>query len=791
MRIKTPMKLSLAASLICVGLSVYTALNESAPAILKTVTGVAAVVFSILMISLAMSSEEYPRFLPEYSSAGPGIAALLTAAAYGYLGVVGLINKELRFFTVTETFRTAVMEGDEVTMTDIESGVNVSTYEMLGVIYTVLLIVAAITFLVYAVGFFKGDNVAGTYVLLPIMPILCLIMRLVLSFLENTRSQTPGKSGYEMLMLIFLMLFLVSSGKLTVGSSGKASKWAAGTGAAAVLFDLISLVKPVMTITDSIKSNGAVNISELFSSSNAAVSEVITRTHFVADLAIIFFIASYLRYSVSDASVFEDFDDEDEENPAPRNRISSRPTLLTGGRASESDQRYIPEIAMVQPILPSPKTSAPGSGMQVSKSSGTMYSSPVPPRRDAPAAVKSAPTRSGSQRAGYSAPVPPRRVPIGYRLEADELTTKGAGMQVAEEFSLNPGGRRRRSSVVRYDGLDAFRGEMKGGKTAMDILESSVSESSAPEVPEGIKPVNPFSDVDTSVTPETAAESVAAAAAMGEELEKEVDSSIVKIKERRSGKDRRSGDRVGGRRSTDKQPEEEVIASPDESGPEDEEEEIAETRRDEYRDVRLSEGGSLNSKLKKQQHKRKTDRQPETQEQTQTNPFAQQMGMGAMGMGFGMGMNSMGMGAMGMNGMSGMSGMGMGMNPMGMNGMGMNPMGMGMNNPYDTSYGNSSFGGNDAEDEEEEYYDDEYDYDEEAEDEYGDYDEYDEGEYDEYAEDGEYDDYGDEYDDYGDGYGDEYEEYDEGEYEEYGDEEYYDDGDDGYGTYDLSNHGWN
>ncbi len=79
---------------------------------------------------------------------------------------------------------------------------------------------------------------------------------------------------------------------------------------------------------------------------------------------------------------------------------------------------------------------------------------------------------------------------------------------------------------------------MKGGRTALDVLESSRNGSDIPEVPDGIKPINPFDEPAAQTAGSTTAESVAVAAQMGESPETEVEESITKTKETR-GKARR------------------------------------------------------------------------------------------------------------------------------------------------------------------------------------------------------------------------------------------------------------
>ncbi len=764
-RLKGSIITFLIASLICVPLLAFIK-NNGEKGVLNYILYVLIAASALLMLVFSLSSPEYPSFLPrDKKSAGAGLAALLAAAVHGAIGIFGAINPEKRLFGTTQEVLETTIDSNGQVVTDVIS--SSETLNTIGVVYIAIMLVMAVTFLFYAFGFFSGKNHAGSYVMVPLIPILGSVVRVVLTFLNNTSSTDMSANYIDTLSMVFLMLFFVSSAKLTVGSAGNAAKWAIGSGSAAMFFVLLNAAESVMSVIDK----------------ETDLLTLVTESHFAADLSLVLFILGYCLYIVN--TDVEDYleeinEDEDEGYGGP---VSSKPTLLAGKNRGRNDT-YIPEIAMVTAVMPSAQTKAPG--MQTAKS-GTAYSAPVPPRRDGQP-LGSGRMQQPRQRAGYSAPVPPRRVPIGYRLEADELTTKGAGMQVAEQFRVQRNeARRRTTNLLRYDGLDAFRAEMKGGRTALDVLESSRNTAVEEDTSLiGIKPVNPFEKNNGELSAEPSVDP-ATAQQMGEELQKDVE-QMYDMADRRKGGDRRQGDAVGGRRSTDKQPEE-VMASPDESAPDYEEQTVAEEPENEYRDVKLSQD-SLDRKMKKRRASDKEEQQPEMQQ----NPYQQNMNGMNMGMGMGYGMG-MGMGY----------GMGMGM---GMN----NPYdpyaGMGMNNPYASPFGGANpyaagmgqmpYGtdayAEDEEYEDEYYYDDEYDVETSDSEEYDEYDEeYDEG-YDgyedEYYEDDGYVEYGDEYDDEYDDYGDEYDDYDEGD-EYYGDDdsEYYDD-EDGYGTYDMSAQGW-
>lgn len=764
-RLKGSLITFLIASLICVPLLTFIKIDGE-KGVLNIVLYVLMGVSALLMLVFALSSPEYPSFLPrEKKSAGAGLAALIAAAVHAAIGIFGVIHPEKRLFGTTQEVLETTIDPNGQVVTDVIS--SSETLDTIGIVYIAIMLVMAVTFLFYAFGFFCGKNHAGSYVMVPLIPILGSVVRVVLTFLRNTSSTDMSSNYMDTLSMVFLMLFFVSSAKLTVGSAGNASKWAIGSGSAAMFFILLNSAEPVMSVINKEQD----------------IMTLVTESHFAADISLVFFILGYCFYIVN--TDIEDYleeinEDEDDGYGGP---VSSKPTLLAGKNKGRNDT-YIPEIAMVTTVMPSAQTKAPGS--QVAKS-GTAYSAPVPPRRDGQP-LGSGRQQQGRQRAGYSAPVPPRRVPIGYRLEADELTTKGAGMQVADQFRVQRNeARRRTTNLLRYDGLDAFRAEMKGGRTALDVLESSRNAAAEEDTSLiGIKPVNPFAQnsgelsVEPSVDPATAQR-------MGEELQKDVE-QMYDVADRRKGGDRRKGDAVGGRRATDKQPEE-VMASPDESAPEMEQNVVEKEPENEYRDVKLSQE-SLDSKMKNQRSSAN-----EEQPNMQQNPYQQNMNGMNMGMGMGYGMG-MGMGM----GMGYGMGMGMGMN---------NPYdpyaGMGMNNPYASPfggtnpyagmgqmpYGPDSYSEDESEEYEDEYYyDDEYDVETADSEEYEEYDEeydedYDEYE-DEYYEDDGYVEYGDEYDEYGD----EYEDYDEGD-EYYGDDDsdYYDD-EDSYGTYDMSAQGW-
>jgi hypothetical protein len=758
-----------------------------------TIVFIAALaVISIAAFVVSLASEKFPRYFREQKSTFLGISSMLLSLAYGYSAVSAYLGRS---------------DGFEGTA---------------GTVYLSLEIITALVFIFFGINFFKGKNVAEDYPVMPVIPFLTIVVRVVLSFLEYTKLGDIRENTYEVFMQAFLLVFMLSAAKFLAGMGDSSAKTAVASGVSAVIFGLMRVIPVVMVMYSVTKETQELELYRY-------------DVPLVDMMWVLFALAFITSIALTNAEA------------APRGkkertsrRVRNTPQLVT----EPEEQRYVPEVVSIRNV-----EQIGSMPMQKSKAAATNYSAPVPPARmsieerqraagggqrsgysaPVPPARMSIEERQRaagilpSQRDGYSAPVPPRRVPIGYRMEADDATMRGAGMQVADEFKIKG---QRKNSLLRYDGLDAFRSGIKGGSSAMDVLESSIDGNYSGARSRGLKAVNPFESFsEADLTTQPVSDIAGSQSQEISSMQKDVESSLTKL----SGK-------LGGRKI-----DETVIAAPDEGSPDDIAEETP--KKSDTKAVKLGSGRmKLSDRLKSK---------TQTQTPQQNSAAGGQLGaaglggaglmgtaagLGTMGTMGGMGMNSIGgMGAM--NGMGGMGGNSYGADPYGQQGFGGNPYGQqgygadpygqqgyGADpyaqqgygaDPYAQQgfgadpYGQQGYGtdpysqqgfGADPYAQQGYYSDDDYDgYDEE---EY-DGDEYSEEDYDgeeyydengeDYAADEEYseeeydgdEEYYDEDEDYD--YDDSYDED-----EEYSDEdEYYeDDEEDGYGTYNMNSGGW-
>ena len=158
-------------TLICVPLLVFIKSEGEDGGVLSYVLYVLVAAATLLMMVFSLSSPESPNFLPkDKRSPAAGITALIAAAAYGAIGVFGIIHPERRIFGMTEAVTETTVDSSGQVVTNIVSASE--SLDTIGVIYIAIMIVMAVTFLFYTAGFFSGQNFAGSYVMVPLIPIL-------------------------------------------------------------------------------------------------------------------------------------------------------------------------------------------------------------------------------------------------------------------------------------------------------------------------------------------------------------------------------------------------------------------------------------------------------------------------------------------------------------------------------------------------------------------------------------------------------------------------------------------
>lgn len=369
---------------------------------------------AVTMLAMSLSSREFPQFSPKKKSALMGIISILTAVAVGYSCALEL--KEL-FAGV--------------------SGSTQNSANYAAIIANTLGVVCVITFLFLAASFFRADNLLESSPALMVLPILWMGLKLVLAFLESMTIGGIAERKFDILTMVFFLLYFISFGKFMSGAAENSAKWSFAAGAPAALFALCTVIPRYVLLF-------AVSFGEVSMEIDASyVPELADLFLGVFALGSLFYISA--RQPVRRAA------------PAPRREQPVRP-MEPAIAGIPSTARYSPPVSRMNAYQSRPASYAPSTAYGSNNYDVSHFGAV---RYDAPYADTVAPS------AAYGNPAAGAQVSSG---SADTLTSQGAGMRVADDFSLRP-------DSSRHGGLGDFRSNIRGGRRALDVLESSGSRS--------------------------------------------------------------------------------------------------------------------------------------------------------------------------------------------------------------------------------------------------------------------------------------------------------------------------
>lgn len=321
-----------------------------------------------------------------------------------------------------------------------------------GMVCSILGLLSVVSFFFLAVGFFRADNMIESTPLVLVFPISWMGVRLTLSFFNATSAANITENSYDILAMAFLLVFLLTVGKFMSGAAALSAKWAFAVGCPASMLAFLSTV-PRYFIKFMAQQQpeyyGKITIDKSF------------EPHLVDLLLAIFafmFLFHISKRTVTKAEI------EQQASPSSYNKSMA----AKFGAAAGSGAAF--------------GTTAYGSNAYDANKYGVAARQPQ--MRD-PNAAKASQFAALRARAGQA----PQRAMYGSG--ADQYTTKGAGMKVADSFSLRPA--YSKGSNQRYGGLGDFRNQMTGGRRAMDVLETSNSKKNI-----GFKPLN----IDIGPSPE-------------------------------------------------------------------------------------------------------------------------------------------------------------------------------------------------------------------------------------------------------------------------------------------------
>lgn len=389
-------------------------------------TGVLNIILPVVLVlcvtgffAVALTSRQYPKYSPNVKSVPMGIVSAITALAIGWNAAADLINQE-----------NAEFEGSA------------------GLIYSCLGLICVLAFLFPAVSFFMGNNLVESRPVIMILPVVWMAVRMVLTFLQFTTRANIKESIYDLLMMVFMLLFLLFTAKFLSGAAENTARLMFASGCSAALFGALATIPRYIL---------AFSGNSEFVQLSQSVRENYSASF--ADFMLVVFAVGMMLY----ASI------------PVRQRVPQRTPVQQTGRA---EQRQ-PAVNQQMPYQRQPVRSPYAQGQMAARSPYM----PQPQRR----------------------PVMQRPLPGA---GPDAYTTRGAGMRVAEDFSELGG---MRGGVSKYGGIDTFRDDMLSGRRALEVLESSMTADTTTSFDEEITVMRPtFTEGDIAEVNETPADSASA-----------------------------------------------------------------------------------------------------------------------------------------------------------------------------------------------------------------------------------------------------------------------------------------
>lgn len=197
---------------------------------------------------------------------------------------------------------------------------------------TIISVFAGIVFLLFAIEAFSGRDISKKLPVLMLLPTVWACARLVHTFFLYTNIASISENMFDIISLIFLLLFLFLQAKLQAGLSRVSSA------KKAMVFGLPAVVLLLMYSLP--------NLLTAFTQENTGF---LTLLPFAVDAALALYIFSYLIGLTSALSKAERLADEGDAMPSARTEEFDSPKVLPMGEASPavgsySDEHVVDEI---------------------------------------------------------------------------------------------------------------------------------------------------------------------------------------------------------------------------------------------------------------------------------------------------------------------------------------------------------------------------------------------------------------------------------------------------------------
>ena len=219
------------------------------------------IVIALTIIAIfvtALTSRQFPQYSPKVKSVFLGLVSGVTAIGIGYASAVELFSSGKAMFDGT-----------------------------IGLIYSCLGLISVLSFLFLMVSFFMANNLVSVKPAILLPPVLWTGLRMVLTFFDFSHKANISEISYDILMMAFLLIFLLSTAKFMSGAGENTSKLTFASGAsAAFLAMLTSIPRYILRFTN--MSRGT--------TLQLSVETAKTYDPHFPDLMMVFFAIGFLYY---------------------------------------------------------------------------------------------------------------------------------------------------------------------------------------------------------------------------------------------------------------------------------------------------------------------------------------------------------------------------------------------------------------------------------------------------------------------------------------------------------------
>lgn len=350
------------------------------------------------IFALAFTSKQFPKYSPFEKSVPMGLITAALGVVAGYQSAVQLLDAEKAAFEGT-----------------------------IGLVYSCLGLISVLSFLFLAVGFFSGISLAESKPIIMMLPVFWMGLRMVMTFLNMTTKANISENIYDLVTMVFMLIFLLSSAKFMSGAGDSTAKLTFASGASAALMAAMTTIPRYVFKIVSKGENVEMATEMGVRADKAFEPNLVDLMLMIFAVGLLFYISIPLKQVVRRPSAL------------PAQRMPMQPAVAAAGGYNAMQRGY-------------------------------------PQQRPYPQGMPTQMMGQGGMRAPYMPQprrtMPPQPLPGA---GADIYTTRGAGIKITDEFAIRTPGAVPAAGDARYGGLNSFREGMLSGQRALEVLESSYS----------------------------------------------------------------------------------------------------------------------------------------------------------------------------------------------------------------------------------------------------------------------------------------------------------------------------